>query len=292
MEQEHERVAERIVRADVGEIGVRLVVDALPGRAEELTRIEGAGIGGSAWAVVLKRQDLSLLVCRDERRRGWSRIVGRPRDELGRIGRTASGGVAIRRVTGCTGQRVVESRGEPGISHLPVSGIHDLILWESRRAHEIGVEQVEYSSVPSSEVRIGEGTGILLEVPVVERELGIDFPDECFKAVGELTVPRQEFRAAMHVRRLMNLILFEPPTHAAWRRVAPAARVVPIVQLLDSIPQHGALCRVDSLDISPDSVSQCHKCLLSPRLGDLQVGTCVVSILSKTCHSFRATRQN
>jgi hypothetical protein len=121
---------------------------------------------------------------------------------------------------------------QPGVSNLPVSGIHDLILWESRRAHEIGVKQVEYSSAPSSEVRIGEGAGILLEVPVVERKLGIDLPDECFEAVGELAVPRQELRAAVHVRRLMNLILFEPPTHTAWRRVAPVAREVPVAQSL------------------------------------------------------------
>ncbi len=260
MEQEHERVAERIVRADVGEIGVRRIVDVLPGRAEELTRIEGAGIRGSAGAVVHKRQDLILLGCGDERRRGWSRIVGRPRDELGRIGRSAAGGVAILWVTGRAGQRVVEARAEPGISNLPVSGIHDLNLWESRRAHEQdgGIEQVECSIVPSAEIGILQGAGILLEVPVVERELGIDLPDECFEAVGELAMPRQELRAPMHVRGLMDLVLFEPPAHAPRRHVAPAAREVPVVQLLDRIAQHGAFRRIDSFDVSPDSISQCH----------------------------------
>jgi hypothetical protein len=96
----------------------------------------------------------------------------------------------------------------------------------------------------------------------MKRQLGIDFTDERLEAVGDLAMPGQELGAAVDVGCLMNLVLFEPPAHAARRHVARISRIIPVIQLLDGVAQHGTFCRINVCDVSSDSISQCHICTL------------------------------
>src|SRR5882724_885792 len=91
--QVDERVAKRIVRVDIGEVWVSLIVDVLPRRPEEvwLDVVAEIGIGTIvvcyARAELLKSQNVVLLICRDERRRRGSGVSGGPHDELRGIDR-------------------------------------------------------------------------------------------------------------------------------------------------------------------------------------------------------------
>src|SRR5207249_9242905 len=141
-------------------------------------------------------------------------------DELRRIGRSAAAAVSIRRMPGSAGLRVVESRAAPGFSNLSAGGVD--VLVDTLRTHEVGVEQADSAPFP-----VGGAAWIILEIPVVKRQLRVDLPQQLFEAVGELTMPGQKLRTAVHVRRLVDFVLLEPPTHSTGRCIGSAARIIP-----------------------------------------------------------------
>jgi hypothetical protein len=94
-------------------------------------------------------------------------------------------------------------------------------------AHEpiwAGAEQVDH---PPGTVRALARVG--LPVPVVQRDRGVDLPEERLVAVDQLTVPGNECRSAVHMGGLVDLVLLVPERHAVG--------VAPLVQLQDGVPQ-------------------------------------------------------
>ena len=125
----------------------------------------------------------------------------------------------------------------------------------------------------SNEVRIRKGAGIFLEVPVVKRQLRVDFPEERLKAVGDLAVPRQEFGATMHVGRLMDLVLFEPRRPAACRLGYPDSTALfsSLIAPLSMVRSDGGTVLIFRLIPSPVDISLLPHC---PLFGDATKGVC------------------
>jgi hypothetical protein len=74
--------------------------------------------------------------------------------------------------------------------------------------------------------------------------------------VDELTMPRQELGTAMHVRRLMNLILFEPPTDLARRCFVGAPGIEALLVHFDnSVAEQRTFCRIDVRNVSPNAIA-------------------------------------
>jgi hypothetical protein len=57
----------------------------------------------------------------------------------------------------------------------------------------------------------------------MKRQSRVDLSEHDLEPVDQFAVPGQKFRAAMNVRGLMYLILFEPEAHASGRSVGSAA---------------------------------------------------------------------
>src|ERR1700687_4308810 len=84
-------------------------------------------------------------------------------------------------------------------------------------------------------------------------------------------MPRYEFRSVVHVRCLMDFILFEPPGYAARYGVASIAGKKAPVQFEQRVAKHCTLHRIDRSNVTPDAVSKCH--VLSPVAVDASVVT-------------------
>jgi hypothetical protein len=68
--------------------------------------------------------------------------------------------------------------------------------------------------------------------------LGIDFTQERFEAVAELSVPRQERWTVMDMSCLVYLILLKPKAYAAGQGyVVPITGVEPLLQCNNRVPQ-------------------------------------------------------
>jgi hypothetical protein len=126
-------------------------------------------------------------------------------------------------------------------------------------AHEVRSEQVQRSRHPSPDIGVWDGYGILRPVPVVERQLGVNLSQQLLQAVDDLTMPRQELWSAVHMRRLMNLVLLEPPGHPAGNSVCSTAGKPPVVQLHESVAKQCPLNRINMRNIPTYSISEGHK---------------------------------
>jgi hypothetical protein len=127
-------------------------------------------------------------------------------------------------------------------------------------AHEVRCKEIERAGCPAAQIRVRNRSRILRPVPVVQRELRVDLPQQVLQPIDDLPMPREELRSVVHVCRLMNLVLLEPPADPARDRVGSAPRVIPVVQLNERIPEQSALRRLNRRDIAPDTVSQGHGC--------------------------------
>lgn len=132
-------------------------------------------------------------------------------------------------------------------------------------AEEPAGEEVQWTHGAAPEIGVGDVGGVVGEVPVVQGQVGVDLPEQFLEAVGELAVPGQELRAAVHVGGLVDLVLLEPPADPAGRAFGLGPRVVPVVQLQDRRTQSGAFGGIDILDVASYSVSHGHDRLLRDR---------------------------
>ena len=154
---------------------------------------------------------------------------------------------------------VIEPRREQRVTGRPAR------ICDTRRTHEISIEQIDRTDVAAANIAVGDLARIVLEVPVMQRQLRVDLPQKLLETVSDFAMPWQELRTAMHVRRLVDLVLLKPPAHTARGRIGLHAWEIAFVQLQDRIPEQGSLCRVDLRNISANSVTECHVYL--PNLG-------------------------
>jgi hypothetical protein len=67
----------------------------------------------------------------------------------------------------------------------------------------------------------------------------------------------------MHVCRLVNFILFEPPANAAWRHIPSNSRKEPAMHLKNRIAQRSSLSGLDVRYIPSNAIAHGH-CRFSP----------------------------
>ena len=96
-------------------------------------------------------------------------------------------------------------------------------------AHEDRCEQIEHPDGASAQVAVRNGPGVLGPIPVVQGELRVDLPKHLLHSIDEFSMPRNECRAAMHVGRLVDLILLEPPGNVARNCVVSGTGEKPAV---------------------------------------------------------------
>ena len=94
-------------------------------------------------------------------------------------------------------------------------------------------------------------------------EFGIDLTQQHLEAVAQLAVPGEEGGTAMNMRRLVNLVLFEPEADAARDEIVPTARMVALVQFDDRVTQPAPLGDTDRRNISANAISDSHDLFLS-----------------------------
>src|SRR5450631_3927713 len=106
----------------------------------------------------------------------------------------------------------------------------------------VGTRHIEAVGAPGSDIRLPRFSGIpkavphkivgkqrsriFRPVPIMQREQWVHLTNQFFKMVDNFAMPGKKFRAAMHVRCLVYLVLLEPPAYAAGRRVGFGAWIV------------------------------------------------------------------
>ena len=221
VQEEHKRVAE-------GDVLVAQVHEAVHGVVNLLQLVSHDG-------VVAGRQDCVVLVLRG---RGPG---DRAADEAGRV-RGIVGCVAVRH-----GPRGVEAGTDPGRTN----GATEL----SAPPHEPWREQVQRPGGPVAEVRIRDRSRVLCPVPVVQGDLGMNLAEQLLEPVDDHPMPWKKLRASVHVCRLVDLVLLEPPGHTPRYLVGAGSRVPTGVQLDHRVQQQGSLGWIDRGDISSDAVT-------------------------------------
>jgi hypothetical protein len=91
----------------------------------------------------------------------------------------------------------------------------------------------------------------------VQREQGVDLPQQLLEAVDDHAMPGQELGSAVDVRGLVDFVLLEPPADAACGLVRPRSREQAPVELDEAIAEESPLVRIDAGDVSTNAVSEC-----------------------------------
>jgi hypothetical protein len=138
---------------------------------------------------------------------------------------------------------VLPGRSDRGIDRTAVA--HEFPYWATGV-----IKQVQRSSKSSAKIRIGNVSGILCPIPIVQGKLRIDLPEHQLQPVDDLSMPGQEFRAVVHMCRLMDFILFEPLAYPSCQ-IYPARRTVPLVTASLLVP--GNFWRFNSSSASRSS---------------------------------------
>ena len=100
----------------------------------------------------------------------------------------------------------------------------------------------------------------------MHRQFRIDLAEQLFEAIDELAMPGQKSRPAMHVGRLVNLILLDPLRYPVG--------VIAVVHLYDRVPKAVAFCLTDVRDVAANAVPKCHDLLLLTVSSPLVLHSC------------------
>src|SRR6266700_790051 len=108
-------------------------------------------------------------------------------------------------------------------------------------------------------------------VPVMQRHLGVNSSEQCFKSVAKFAMPCQKGGAAVYMCGLMDFILFKPignaPSTMHNLSICVANEIIPLsrideswipIQCSNRMSQAVSFLLGNSRYISADPVSKCH----------------------------------
>src|SRR5215469_7021944 len=101
----------------------------------------------------------------------------------------------------------------------------------------------------------------------MERQFWMDCSQQGFKPVAQFAMPGKERGTTMHVRALVNLILFEPVGDVTRREIGsrPGGTIKHLIELFDGVDQQVTFLFADRGYVSANSIAE-HGALLSRTL--------------------------